>query len=263
MRKVYRFVKDWNKKEVDYLNNKGIIVKTGFCAIEFLSTCENDKLLPILKEWGASINQYYEFSKKEILAANNYLLGVKWPNGYPMPDNDFGYLNLTYNLDNYCDICGIGLVQKAPFRIRSEPKWENKKLFTLEWVYDEVFVKTDYYQEIFQPKGYGYWPVLKYKTESIIKDTVQLKIPFAKSNLKLDNFERETCPMCNRIRYELLGDKGFATGFMHNEDSDISKSLEYFGSGASSHHRIYVNKFLFEAFQNIRPKPLLHPCHPE
>src|SRR5262249_12923845 len=59
-----------------------------------------------------------KFSKSEIAAARWFELVPAWHHGYPQPDeNASGYLNVTYDLGDYCQECGIGLKQKAPSRI--------------------------------------------------------------------------------------------------------------------------------------------------
>src|SRR4051812_45310897 len=62
-------------------------------------------------------------TKREQREASWLEMRPTWHHGYPQPDGDKGYLALTYDLSNYCSVCGIGAVQRAPFRFKSEPKW--------------------------------------------------------------------------------------------------------------------------------------------
>ena len=61
--------------------------------------------------------------------------------GYPQPEDGFGYREATYDLSNYCPTCGMGAVQRAPFRMRSEPKQSRSQFLQLNWVFDEIFVR--------------------------------------------------------------------------------------------------------------------------
>ena len=89
--------------------------------------------------------------------------------GYPMPDIDFTYLYLTYNLDKYCSSCGIGLKQKGAFRLKNIPKKGVKKIFRLGWVNDELFVEKSLYEKVFKPLKIAYKEVLVHKKIFLLK----------------------------------------------------------------------------------------------
>ncbi|MGS2727906.1 hypothetical protein ACU8DI_15295, partial [Psychroserpens sp. BH13MA-6] len=61
--------------------------------------------------------------------------------GYPQPEDDFGYMELTYEPNIGCPTCHIGIKQNNPFRFRSEPKAKNSQFIGLNWVFDQIFVR--------------------------------------------------------------------------------------------------------------------------
>jgi hypothetical protein len=81
------------------------------------------------------------FSREEMDAADWFVLSAKGHHGYPMPEDNFGYLEATYDVAYLCPICGIGGVQKAPFRLRAEPKAARSQFLQLNWVFDEFFLR--------------------------------------------------------------------------------------------------------------------------
>src|SRR5690606_7286472 len=86
------------------------------------------------------IGTYYE--KSDINEAKWFITSTG-EYQYPQPEDDFGYLKATFNLDNYCRLCGIGKVQNAPFRLKAEPKQYNNQFWGLHWEFQSVFVRQE------------------------------------------------------------------------------------------------------------------------
>src|SRR5712692_2919102 len=63
-----------------------------------------------------------EYSDREMAAAEVLGLQATSQWGYPEPSGDFGYLSKTFDLAEYCNKCGIGGRQRAPFRLNTIPK---------------------------------------------------------------------------------------------------------------------------------------------
>jgi len=98
-----------------------------------LATFEVDEAHP---RW-AQIQQFIERHRavdvvstkvtvKELAAAEWLVMQPTWHAGYPQPEDT--YLATTYDLSDYCAQCGTGAVQRAPFRMRGEPKWGDNSL---------------------------------------------------------------------------------------------------------------------------------------
>jgi hypothetical protein len=97
---------------------------------------KNREIMNLLKAWDVEITVGTIFEKEDFSKSSFFVYTGAWENGYPMPDNDGGYKNLTYSLGDYCRNCGIGMAQKGPFRIRKEPNWKSKMMFELTLIYD-------------------------------------------------------------------------------------------------------------------------------
>lgn len=235
-------------------------IELGFTRINFSDEDQFNKMKPIFEEWGVRIKVVSHYSKGDeqnspFLAAMSSINPF-----YPMPD-DGQYKELTYDLTNYNEESGTGLVQKSPFRIKSEPKWSSNKLFELYWVRDEFFVHPDIYESIFKPLGMGCWPVLKTRKEIVLDTVVQLKIPETSQNLKLDGYDYEDTP--NGKRYELLS-SGFFPDFQNEErDFQIFKTKEYFGTGAESFKYIMITQSLRKRLIDAKLKLIYIPQAPK
>src|SRR5215831_10817776 len=114
------------------------------------------------------------FSASELDSARFLVLGITRHQGYPQPDHDFGYRNITYDCSDFCEACGTGLRQIAPFRFLRPPTWGKKSVLQLNWVFDEYFVKPDVWRDVFKPLGVASLPVLLHKTGEVIDSVVQI-----------------------------------------------------------------------------------------
>jgi hypothetical protein len=195
-----------------------------------------------------------EFSEDELETSDLLKMNPGWMSGYPMPDMEFGYRQMTYDLTDHCHDCGIGFVQKAPFRMRGEPKWGKYHVLMLNWVFDEFFVRPEVWEQVFRKYGVPCMPVLKHRTGQPLETVVQLKIDiFATAPLKLGDAPYETCPTCHRTKF-LPHRRGFFPAFTARQTADMFKTREYFGSGASAHHEIIVSSRLFREITDNKLK---------
>ncbi len=227
----------------------GIRLKAGYSVFEIE---ESDARWPKLKKLMDAKNKTTltstRFSMAEIDSATWLELQPTWHYGYPLPDDDFGFLSLTYdsNAVNYCLKCRMGKIQNSPFRIKGEPKWGRNHILQLNWVFDEYFVRNDVYDSVFKPLGIGCLPVLKYKSENELQTIVQLQIAkTADSNLKIEGYSYEVCSVCNRKRYLPITRGYFPTFSNLQKETYIMKSREEFGSGARSSHAVIVSNKLY------------------
>lgn len=255
MKILYAFYNDWTAQQVKELRAYGISINTGYDRLDVLEEKDTIPLLDVLNKWGIESFVGTTYDKQDLNNASLLVYDGVWQNGYPMPDNDAGYKNITYNLDDYCEACGIGKVQKAPFRLKSEPRWGNKSMFDLNWIFDETFVRRDVYEELFKPKGLACSEVLLHKKETIIGNTVQLIIPKVKVPLALKNQPFEICGECGRKKYSPQI-KGFFPSFEKEvPDLQMFKCSEYFGSGADAHNKIFITNDLWKEMQVRKIKP--------
>ncbi|EJL64497.1 hypothetical protein [Flavobacterium sp. CF136] len=244
MKIMYHVALDWSDAQIKIMNEFGIYPVKGHTAVQ-MGEETYFKVKDYIYKWAGSDGiRYPEFTKQEIKES---LLSVKktaFSHGYPMPDMDFGYKELTYDLSDYCPSCGIGFKQKDAFRLKNVPPAGKKQIFSLGWVFDELFVEKTVYEEIFKPLGIKCREVLKYKKDTPFENTVQLVLEETQEKLNLEGYPTEICNVCERTKY-LAMPQGF---YPMPKDiiAPIFKSHEYFGSGALAFKRIFVEKELRE-----------------
>lgn len=203
-----------------------------------------------------------EFTKKEQNAAHYLEVSSKWHHGYPEPSDTMDYLELTYNLDDYCAVCGVGKHQKAPFRFKKSPVWGQKNILQLYWIYDEYFVKPEIWQDLFEPFGIGCRPVVLDKSDKVLDAVVQLDL---NELVDLDGFGDAPfveCNSCGRIKY-LPITRGYKPAPVSFPAKAMFRSNQFFGSGASAHRMVLVSNEIFVKAESLKLKGVSYmPCLP-
>lgn len=240
----YHVALDWNDSQIEKMNEFGIYPIKGHTAVQ-IEEETYFKVKDYIYEWSGSGGiRYPEFAEKERKESLLSLKSGGHEHGYPMPDMDFGYRELTYDLRDYCSSCGIGLKQKDAFRLKNVPPAGKKQIFSLGWIYDELFVERKIYNEIFEPLGIKCREVLKYKKDTVFEDTVQLVLEETQEKLHLVDYPTESCSACGRTKYQPMP-QGFYPMYKAII-APIFKSYDYFGSGASATKKIFITKELRE-----------------
>jgi hypothetical protein len=200
---------------------------------------------------------------------------------YPQPEEDFNYKKGTFNLDDYCNLCDIGKIQNAPFRLKTEPKQHNNQFWGLHWEYSPVFVRQETKNILEKEKIKGIRfskPILNKKNIEIDNfyqihiDTI-LKEGFDSYNTKtitckINNEENCNTDLnskcCGRIKFHhpMIGGYLFDK-IIFKPDFDIVQSNEYFGSGGSANKLNIVSKRFKELVEKNKLKglsftPILH-----
>ena len=256
IRKYHVFAK-WRKRDVLYLTSHDINVEEGYHSFLINEGDKFDKIVSFFTRNGflkSSPPEFSytqtpsEFSKEELDDSFNYVLNnLGYPKGYPLPGQDFKkILNTTYA--SVCIKCGSCRDQIAPFRIKSEPNWTGKtKLnFSLNWIFDETFIRKDIFQEVFEPLGLKSREVIIHKTGKAAETVVQLIIPEAKSKLELEGSSYDTqdpCSLCGIKKYDQRN-IDFMPPFKEDFDFIICKTQESFGQTNTymASRKIIINK---------------------
>lgn len=162
--------------------------------------------------------------------------------GRPQPDDNFDFLDLVYDMSKKCEKCGIFEgKQKQPFRIKSDKT--KLAAFQLEWINDEVFVGRDIYEDLFQPIGLGFWPVLIHRSDEISERLVQLDIPESDWQFDMKGMPFEVCSGCNEKKYQVRP-LDFLPNLNRRTPNEIFRGLEFYGSGGQADKRIYLSQRL-------------------
>lgn len=263
MKIKYTYSVNWTEEQVKLMKSLGIFVKPGLDRLDIEGGTLHDAVYPYMDKWGYIEGRAIgtSYTLQEIDNSSLLVFLPDWTNGYPQPDNTHEWLNSTYDLSAYCDKCGCGVVQKQSFRLKKNPVWKNRKIFTLEWVYDELFLKKEIYDSLFRLLGFGYKPVLLHNSGEIIEDVVQLQIPITEIELDTSGLRFEICNKCEKIKY-INQIEGFFPRFMNTlpQSQYLFRSREFYGSGAFAARWIFVTQELRQMLLSKDVKGIYIPC---
>lgn len=213
MIKCFSFFAKWRKKDIDFLNSLGLnkTIKEGH---DGFWVEEDDRYGKIIEYYSKKDSIFTKakpdnykvyhsgciFSKEDLDNAKYYILGSTGiPKGYPEPKDT--YRREVFSFDE-CNSIRINKTQIAPFRIE-RPKWgKNQVNFSLNWEWDFMFFKKDFYQEVLAPLGLKAKEVLDYNTGKPLEDTIQLDISLAESKIFIENSAYDTYDSrCGKKQY--------------------------------------------------------------
>lgn len=209
------------------------------------------------------------FNKSEVKQAEWLQMFSLGLHGYPQPEDD--YREITYDVSQYCDHCGIGGVQNAPFRLRSEPKARHSQFVQLNWVFDEFFVRREARQGLTAAglTGFDFRPAVIHRKDRPSGEIEQMEIlSVLPPALNPIGHQRVTCKerneeweikrrrfpnsrslveepnsYCGRVKFHLEH-----RGLLRFDRSalaaapDVVKSHEWFGSGGSAFRLVLVSQ---------------------
>jgi hypothetical protein len=203
---------------------------------------------------------YAKFSKHDYLTAP--YLCLDWPGGrgYPQPEKNFGFLNITYD-GNGCAKCGVGYRQVAPFRLSSVPVWKRNKVFGVGWVFDAFFMPEEVFDAAFKPFGARSWPVEKHRPNFVIPNTVQLMVE-KEVKIREEKLVADVCAKCgyNKLYIPLTS---YVPSPAEDPQTDIFVSHQFFGSGGSADRVTYVSQRLYQHVKSLKlPGFHFSPCVP-
>jgi hypothetical protein len=223
---------------------------------------------------------YSEYEKSDIDNAAWFVI-LTGAYQYPQPEDDFGYRKATFDLRNYCNFCGIGKKQNAPFRLKTEPKQMNKQFWGLNWEFEPVFVREEAKRilEKEHVKGIQFDQPVLHKSNKKIESFYQLHIDkvldggFDSYNTKTitckyqneENLNTENKgDYCGRIKFHhpLIGGYKFDKT-VFDPAFDIVQSHEYFGSGGRAGRIQIVTKRIKQLIGKYKLKglyfiPIMH-----
>ncbi|MGE3801053.1 MAG: hypothetical protein AB7H80_08540 [Candidatus Kapaibacterium sp.] len=243
MKIMHHIGSDWSREDVEMLRSKGVNVDVGIHAIQLEEDDLYSELASFFKEREVVNIEYAEFTAQELNEASLLFYTGTWENGYPQPKRNKAYLNATFDLSRYCSVCGIGKVQNAPFRIKSEPKWGKRKMFELFWEPDALFVESTFYETYLSPLGLLSKEVLIHKSEKVANSVVQVLLPDIDLHLDLSEISYENCTNCHRAKYSPVVRKPYRK----RKELDVAapsifRGNNYFGSGGLAFKQIFISQ---------------------
>lgn len=245
-----------------YKEDPNCVIPSFKYQIEFYLYEDNPSFNLIKKEIGKYLDPDVigtEYEKADIKNADWFIINTGQYQ-YPQPEDDFGYLKATFNLDNYCKWCGIGKIQNAEYRLKTEPKQHNNQFWGLHWDFDAVFVRQEAKNilEREKIKGIRFSNPVLHKKNTPIDSFYQLHIDrVLNKGFDYYNTKTITCKLnneedcntdpatkyCGRIKYHhpMIGGYLFDKNIFDSQ-YDIVETDEYFGSGGSANRLQIVSK---------------------
>ena len=203
----------------------------------------------LLRDCHATIREIYEYSEQERRQSPFLDVRSGKEGGYPQPEKDSGWEIATYDLSRYCAACGSHAQQMQPFHMIGEPKFGRSDVVSLGWVYDQLFVRTEIWERVFEPFGIESLPVLRHKTRLPLETVVQLKIddisPFPLD--ANDKWESSVCTVCGQKKNCGSPRTPYFPHFVGNPKGHLFKTHELFGAGLISARAIICSHELYQA----------------
>jgi len=200
---------------------------------------------PWIQRARASDVVHTEFSDAEIASARWLVPGITQAQGFPQPrDAEFGYREATFDTSEFCETCGVGMRQKAPFQMKGDPNWGRRGILQLHWVSDVFFAKPDVWQSVFKPLGVDARPVTK-PSGAILEKVVQLVIDETVPTAVAD-LPPQVCLICGRAKYNHVV-RGRSPAPLIEPPAHLVWSREWFGSGGAADHEVLMSGDLASA----------------
>ena len=254
MIKIRRIYAEWSYKDRDLLNSKGLTLSSdvGYSSFDI----EEGELYGSLSSFLNKKRKNFSdsqigtvFSEEEVNASDYYaiFLPIK---GYPQPTNDGSYRNLTF-VDFYKSSGIKKLGQPNPFILKGEPKWKNNEVaFGVFWEYDTFFAKKEFYENYLMPLGLCSRDVHIDRKGTKAKSVVQVVIPYASSELKIENTAYDVGYTCSESGIKKYSQQilDFLPTFKDSVNQKICLSKEFFGEGLVASHKIIIDKGVLNLF---------------
>ena len=215
---------------------------------------ETHKSWPAVRDWIARNRAVdsvtTQFTAAEIRRADWLMLCPTWHHGYPQPrEDDFGYLQETFDLSDYCPACGTGRRQSSPFMMKAEPKWGRREILQMNWVFDQFFVTPQLWARVFEPAGIPCREVLD-RRRRVLQTVVQLDIR-EEVGIAMADYAPTPCTQCARPKF-LPHCRGFFPSPTDPPSAQAVRSRQVFGSGASAHNAVLVSRQLAAKLEKVR-----------
>jgi hypothetical protein len=264
---------DLFKDELDKAGATYKIKKLGkigtreYLFIEFIVS-ENDELFrlsqSLIPKYKVSEQIRVHFDQQDFETSEwFYIMAGEYQ--YPMGENvDLDYTEVTYDLSNYCDKCGMGKTQNNPFRLKRDFKQRTNQFLGLHYVFGTIFVRPPA-KEILNKEGFigiDYVHPLFVGSKEPIKTVYQMKVDTTLPPGLVQAWHNggkgyAECPFCQSKKslYPQRDAIRFNKSIFSNSP-DIVQSHEHFGSGSSANRLTLVSKRFYNIVEKYKLKGL-------
>lgn len=224
----------------------------------FTDTTQYIDLIKILTELNVDFSEFKEdvYSKEEIESSELLRMIPNAYCGYPKPDMDDGYMEVSYNYNSGCSYCSQGKLQNAPLRMLS-PKMGRNDISGIHWVYE--YVVTQRLKNLIEKEGftgYEFWPVINHKTSKPFEDFYQL---FIAGTMPSMSKEAKIVPApgvkqcdCRKKGYMLKETPVYERNAIASVASvrDFNKTFEWVGGGETTWQLPIISKRVYDFIKN-------------
>lgn len=214
-------------------------------------TIEKSKILTVPKA---------EFTREEISSAEWVRIDPVYfeDEGFPEPHLDDSWKKASFDYDNECPECGIGLLQKAPIRLKGEPNLENNDFMSIFWVY-AIFARPEVLDTMMENniQGFEISPAIDHSSNVSLKTVKQMKVINELSpGIIADNLQREA-RKCAHIKYY-----GISHVVMKYQKSafvncpDLIRTSEWFGTGHEAFQLVFASHKFVRVYMEHKWKGL-------
>ncbi|MBP6004773.1 MAG: hypothetical protein KA746_15185 [Pyrinomonadaceae bacterium] len=269
MKVVHDIGERWKPEQVKALETFGISVSEDVFSYVRVDSAQFELINEILMSYHPVHALGAEFDRIDLDRANWLGLTALAPFGYPQPQETFDFVDV-YDTLHRCLKCGMNRGgQKSPFRIKSDKT--RFQAFQLGWIFDEIFVKRELYEEVFLPLGIKFLPVVIHRSGEMSELVVQLDLPMSSWLFDMSGMRFELCSQCGQKKYVVLP-LDFLPPLKGEPPNQIFRGQEYFGSDASANRRIYLTQDLrqellrrkiakwFQFYPLENPGPYIESC---
>jgi len=173
------------------------------------------------------------FSKEEIKSSEWVVIRPEFINGYPMPDLDYGYKNISFDPKKECSICGVGMKQTAPIHLKEEPKLDGYDFMGINWTYN-IFARPEVIETMLNEgiSSFEVMPAIQHDTMEQLNTVKQLTFTQELLGQVIDDNLKKELPKCGHTKYLGLsrGMYKFPRGAFDSV-SGFVKTSDWFGSG--------------------------------
>ena len=199
-----------------------------------------------------------EYSKKELEEAPYLKIWLRKYSGYPQPESinaKKSYKNYTYDVTNFCENCGSGLVQNNSFYLKKSFNIKKLRFGGVYWVYDTFFI-TNELHDLFVKEGFTgieFLPVKNIKTKETMDHILQLKInDIFPVKMKYETKKIIDCKVCNQKRDLIRTDStiSFPKEILKYLDKDFYVSQELTGDGFMCCRHVLISNRVYKFLSN-------------
>lgn len=197
-----------------------------------------------------------EFTQEEILSAEWVRIDPVYfeDEGFPMPHLvHHRWKKASFDYENECPECGVGLRQKNPIRLRGEPNLKDNDFMSIFWVY-AIFARPEVLDTMMENNIHGFeiFPAIDHSSNVPLKTVQQMKIINELSpGIIADNLQRET-RKCAHIKYYGISHVVMKyQKFAFVNCPDLIRTSEWFGTGGEAFQLVLASaKFVQVYMEN-------------